>query len=701
MFYLLFLAIFGIFTCTAFPSVAIYRDAGEMASVCYTFGIAHPPGYPLYVLLGKIFTLIIPFGNIAYRINLMSAFFGALSCGMVYLIIKRIADRNLCSTLCALCSAIVLAFSKTFWSVSLVAEMYTINTFFIVLIIYLLLTTYHLPLTAFLFGLATGNRIDIVLIAPGILYWLIRHKEIKKFSFTRLTVYALLFFLGFSVYLFLPIRSKTQPYLNWNKPDNIQTLVDTITRKTHGRTLDLISTRYTISDVFSSEMKVYLKRTYNLFTIAGIPFMLMGFLYLYGKKRHFLVSTFLIYFISGPVFIAIAKMPPNPHALAIMEPHYLISDLILVLWFGCGIYYISEKLKKLKVLLLLIPAGLFVLNFYSQNMRSNFIAYDFARNVFRSIPKNSIIISREDIQVFSQWYLQFAEKKRADITVIAKGLSGSLWYQEYLKKYKNTNVVSLNNQETFSQFYALNKNRNIYFTGDVEDYEMLGGKYFIYPYWLVFNVQEQKTMAYKPIDFENIYIIRNQLKPELYPDFFSQKIVSQYADSLLRCGMFFMREGNIENAIFNFEKSISMKTDTPAAYFNLGWIYFQKNNFEKTEYYYKQSAKFYEKLHNEAIEYKSFPEVVSSIISDWAVVHNNLGTIYEKQNKLNEAISEYEMAVKIKSDYADAYYNIAVAYWRLKNWRKVIENLENVLRINPNHTEAQKYLFFARKNAGL
>ena len=102
MFYLLFLAIFGIFTYTAFPAVAIYRDAGEMASVCYTFGIAHPPGYPLYVLFGKIFTLIIPFGNIAYRINLMSAFFGALTCGILYLILKGIADRNLRSVLYSL-----------------------------------------------------------------------------------------------------------------------------------------------------------------------------------------------------------------------------------------------------------------------------------------------------------------------------------------------------------------------------------------------------------------------------------------------------------------------------------------------------------------------------------------------------------------------------------------------------------------------
>ncbi|MEW6556709.1 MAG: DUF2723 domain-containing protein [Elusimicrobiota bacterium] len=734
MFYFLILTIFGIFTYTAFPSVAVYRDAGEMASVCYTFGIAHPPGYPLYVLLGKIFTVIIPFGNIAYRINLMSTFFGALTCSIVYLIVRdkgtwdsetegrRDAKNSVHLSLCASVVALSLAFSKIFWSVSLVAEMYTVNTFFITIIIYTMTkirdTSYllshisYLNLSAFLFGLAMGNRIDIVLIAPGILYLIIRdggtrdrgtekRRDAKNSVPLSLCASVAAFLLGFSIYLFLPVRSKTQPVLDWNKPDNVQALVNTITRKTHGKTLDLISTRYSISDVLSSEINVYLKRTYKLFTVAGIPFMFLGFLDLYKKNRNFLLSTSLIYFIAGPVFIAIAKMPPNPHALAIMEPHYLISDLMLTIWFGYGIYYISAKFQKFILLFLIIPISLFVLNYRAQNMRFNFVAYDFARNVFRSLPENSIIISREDIQVFSQWYLQFVEKKRADIAVIAKGLAGSLWFQETLKKYKNTTVISLANPETFTQFYAMNKNRNIYFTNDVEDYEMLGTKFFSYPYWLVFNIKDKKISGYTGLDFGEIYIIRKLLKSELYPDFFSQKIVTQYADSLFRTGMFFMKQNKINDAITNFEKAILLKPDMPAVYFNLGWIYWNMNNFEKTEYYYKQSIKFYAKMHKDALAYKSFPEVVSSIISDWVIVHNNLGTVYEKQNKFNDAISEYQKAVQIKPDYADAHYNMAVAYWQLQNWRKVVEELEKVLQINPNHTEAQKYLFIARRNAGL
>ncbi|MDD5687143.1 MAG: DUF2723 domain-containing protein [Elusimicrobia bacterium] len=722
MIYFLFLLTFWVFVYTLFPSVAIYRDAGEMVSVCYKYGIAHPPGYPLYVVLGKIFTILIPFGNIAYRVNCMSAVFGALTCSIIYLIIKQLTcsfsipqshnpaiPHSLYSTipqshnpaflLSACLPVLIFAFSKTLWSVSVVAEMYTLNIFFIVLIIYLLLTTRYLLLVSFLLGLATGNRIEIILIVPGILYWVVKSKIQNLFSIKNIITYVILFFLGFSIFAFLPARSKTQPYLNWNKPDNIQTVMDTITRKTHGKTLDLISTRYKISDVFYSGMKVYLERTFNLFTIIGIPIVFFGFLYLYKAKKDFLISTLMIYIITGPFFITIAKMPPNPYALAIVEPHYLISDLMLALWFGFGIYFVSRKLKTVSIIFLIIPIWLFTLNIGKQNMRNNFTAYDFARNVFRSLPANSIIISREDIQVFSEWYLQYVENKRNDITVIAKGLSGSKWYQETLKKYKNTDVFSLNNPDTFSQFYIFNKNRNVCFTSDVEDYEMLGQKYYVYPYGLVFQVKDIKTVFDKPVNFVEFYIKRSVLNASAYPDFFTQKIISQYADSLFKAGLFFMREDKEKDAIIKFNEAISIKEDYPSIYYNLGWLYYQKNDLEKTEYYYKESIKYYTKMYNDAIEYKSFPEVVDSILYDWAIVYNNLGTIYEKQNKTNEAISEYNEAVKIKSDYMDAHYNMAVAYWRLNKWDKVIEELEKTLKINPNNIDAQKYLYMARKNA--
>ncbi len=87
----LFLLVFGIYIWTLYPTVPAYRDSGELISVPYILGICHPPGYPLYTILGKIFTFA-PFGNIAFRVNLMSALFGALTIAIIFLIIAKLSD---------------------------------------------------------------------------------------------------------------------------------------------------------------------------------------------------------------------------------------------------------------------------------------------------------------------------------------------------------------------------------------------------------------------------------------------------------------------------------------------------------------------------------------------------------------------------------------------------------------------------------
>ncbi|MEK9150291.1 MAG: DUF2723 domain-containing protein [Candidatus Desantisbacteria bacterium] len=76
---------FGVYLYTLTPTVG-FHDSGELITVAYTLGIAHPPGYPLYTLLGKVFCTLIPIGNIAYRMNMESALFASLAVMLVYFI---------------------------------------------------------------------------------------------------------------------------------------------------------------------------------------------------------------------------------------------------------------------------------------------------------------------------------------------------------------------------------------------------------------------------------------------------------------------------------------------------------------------------------------------------------------------------------------------------------------------------------------
>jgi prepilin signal peptidase PulO-like enzyme (type II secretory pathway) len=78
---------------TLAPSL-LYGDIAEFQTLSYTLGMTHPSGYPTQIIFGKLFTFL-PFGDIAYRVNLMSAFFGALAVANVYLIVRLLGGwRN-------------------------------------------------------------------------------------------------------------------------------------------------------------------------------------------------------------------------------------------------------------------------------------------------------------------------------------------------------------------------------------------------------------------------------------------------------------------------------------------------------------------------------------------------------------------------------------------------------------------------------
>ena len=124
---------FLIYYLTLSPGVFGF-DSAELATGVFTWGIIHPPGYPLYLILGKIFSFL-PFGDLAYRLNLMSAFFAALTTLVNYRIIKLLVKDNIV----AVAGACIFAFSNYFWQMAVVAEVYTLHVFLLSLSLYSIL----------------------------------------------------------------------------------------------------------------------------------------------------------------------------------------------------------------------------------------------------------------------------------------------------------------------------------------------------------------------------------------------------------------------------------------------------------------------------------------------------------------------------------------------------------------------------------
>ena len=89
---LLFLISFGIYLKTLAPTIT-GGDSGELIANAYTLGISHPPGHPLYCLLGRLFTFL-PFASLAYRVNLMSPLVASLTVVLIYLIVLKLPETS-------------------------------------------------------------------------------------------------------------------------------------------------------------------------------------------------------------------------------------------------------------------------------------------------------------------------------------------------------------------------------------------------------------------------------------------------------------------------------------------------------------------------------------------------------------------------------------------------------------------------------
>ena len=470
----IFFGAFAFYLRSSAPALAPYRDMGEMVAVSKTLGIAHPPGYPLYAMAGKIAALV-PAGTASYRLGALSAFFGALACAFFALFLLRLGLSP-----GIICLGVLFWLGSTgFLTISVVTEMYSANLAAAAFLLYLWAGKKDSPgpravyLIAFCAALFLGFRLDLALLGPALLAWAVhslRRGPHRPHWGRVLAVSGLFFALGFSVYLFLWVRSLQEPLLNWNSPDSAARLWSSLLRKTHGGTLDLLSTNYAPGELFWTDLGIYVRDAASQFTWAGLVLAVLGLAVLARRDARTFAVTFLGWLFAGPFFIYKANMPPNPHALAILEAHFNLPNLFLCAWIAVGldaaVRRVSGGSRRARTAAL-CAAGLLLL-FWVQarsgpaSKRHDYFGVDYGRNVLRSLPRGAILVMKKDVQLFIFWALQYAEGARPDVSVVARGLAGSPWYIRMREgRGAGLRLGPLRGEEDFARFIAENPGRRV------------------------------------------------------------------------------------------------------------------------------------------------------------------------------------------------------------------------------------------------
>ena len=164
---------------TLAPTVTLW-DAGEFITASKVLGVPHPPGTPLFVLVGHVWADIVPIGQYAWRLNLMSACFSAAGAGCLFLVAHRLLDGEdrILRVGGAAAAAILSAFAFTEWQNSNETEVYTFATFSIAAICWLCLrwrdvrgtarAPHILLLIVYIAALSIGNHLLALLVGPAV-----------------------------------------------------------------------------------------------------------------------------------------------------------------------------------------------------------------------------------------------------------------------------------------------------------------------------------------------------------------------------------------------------------------------------------------------------------------------------------------------------------------------------------------------------
>ena len=128
-------------------------DSGELITAAVTLGIPHPPGYPTYVLLGKLFSLL-PISNIAYRFNLFSALAMATATAFVSATAYESLRGEKSARPAALAAGLAFAFTPLVWSQAIITEVYALNSAILSIFLWALLGRRSPGLTGFFLGVA-------------------------------------------------------------------------------------------------------------------------------------------------------------------------------------------------------------------------------------------------------------------------------------------------------------------------------------------------------------------------------------------------------------------------------------------------------------------------------------------------------------------------------------------------------------------
>ncbi len=450
---LVFLGVFALYLRTLPPTV-LDGDSGEFQYMAYILGVPHSTGYPLYILLAKLFTFL-PFSDIAYRVNLLSAFFAALSAPLIYATARRLLAGEpaglVANRLACLLATLIFALTPSMWGSAVETKPYSLHLFVGVLVLFFALRWHQegRPRDFYGFALACGlglaNHVVFRALAPAflLLLWFNRAR-LNRALFARAVLLGLLPVL---LYAYIPIRANqliaqqdpANKELYAREDAMVKGTVTAYYNNTPQGFLALISGfdnvyKFDVKSPLESTNRVDLSMTLLLqqFNLACLGFVLAGAWICFRRDRRVfsillgvaLCNGFVAFYLKGISTVF----------------YFSLTYLILSLWIAFGIEAFFQWAARLRdkanrlvasrrilaasaspaviaPVLFLLPLSALVVNFPKLDESNNYGPRNYAQELLnQDLPQNAVVIAPWEVSQPLR-YFQFVENRRPDLLV--------------------------------------------------------------------------------------------------------------------------------------------------------------------------------------------------------------------------------------------------------------------------------------------
>lgn len=422
----LFLVLWGFLLRAQNPGL-MSDDSGEMAAAAYRMGLPHPPGYPLFDLLGRLFTFL-PVGTVAYRLNLFSALLSLGALGLTLATCRRLAERRPWSTAFASVRtdawmavlALFFVGCRSLFAQSLTAKgcIYTLTLFLGACILRLALEPR--PglrarsvggLLIFLWSLGMANHWQTVLLwLPFLGGWAYRLRA--RWNKENILFTATLLLVGLSLYLYLPLRASSGVLPCWGHPTTLRGFFWVVSRRLVAGLEPLVQN----GDFYLGTLKEF-ARIFWLYWCPGFSVLAIAGMVRFLKKDRTAGELLLLFFL--PVLAAVLLIHQQKNIYLV--PEYLVALTGVFVLFGfAGMGWVFSAAGGRLRNVLLLAAGLGALGwlfhvFSLENKSRYTLAEDFGTNVLRSLPEGALLLADGDHYVMPVWYEKYVRASRPDV----------------------------------------------------------------------------------------------------------------------------------------------------------------------------------------------------------------------------------------------------------------------------------------------